>query len=218
MLGRKLLAWWVLVGGLILLAFSSAATAPEDQDTSEFVYDYSFGIVGIVVYLLILGIVLLIARGLDWREAFALRNPSSWKAAGGLTVGLFVAVYIVAIVLEAIFHAGEEQGLDPSGWQSDRAGAFVLSVLAIGVVGPISEEMTFRGLGYYLLDQFGPWAAIGVTGIAFALAHGIVVGLPVFFVIGAGLAFLRYRTSSIIPAILVHMAFNSLQLVVGVLG
>jgi uncharacterized protein len=218
MLGRKLLAWWVLVGGLIVLAFSSAATAPENQDTSELVYDYSFGVVGIVVYLLILGIVLLIARGLDWRETFALRGPSSWKAAGGLTVGLFVAVYIVAIVLEAIFHAGEEQGLDPSGWQPDRAGAFVLSVIAIGVVGPISEEMTFRGLGYYLLNQFGPWAAIGVTGIAFALAHGIVVGLPVFFVIGVGLAFLRYRTNSIIPAILVHMAFNSLQLVVGVLG
>jgi CAAX protease family protein len=216
LLGRKLAAWFVLVGGLILLAFSSSATAPEDQDTSELVYDYSFGIVGIVVYLLILGIVLLIARGLDWRQTFALRSPTSWKTAGGLTVGLFVAVYVVAIVLEAIFHAGEEQGLDPSGWQSDRVGAFVLSVIAIGVVGPISEEMTFRGLGYALLDQWGLWAAIGVTGILFALAHGILVGLPVFFVIGAGLAFLRYRTKSIIPAILVHMAFNSLQLAVGV--
>jgi uncharacterized protein len=217
-LRRKLSAWLALVGGLIALAFSSSATAPEDQDTSELVYDYSFGIVGIVVYLLILGIVLLIARGLDWRETFALRRPTSWKAAGGLTLGLFVAVYIVAIVLEAIFHAGEEQGLDPSGWQSDRVGAFILSVLAIGIVGPISEEMTFRGLGYSLLDQWGPWTAIGVTGILFALAHGIIVGLPVFFVIGAGLAFLRYRTNSILPAVLVHMAFNSLQLVVGVAG
>jgi uncharacterized protein len=217
-LRRKLQAWLVLVGGLIVLAFSSAATAPEDQDTSELVYDYSFGIVGIVVYLLILSIVLLIARGLDLRETFALRKPTSWKTAAGLTFGLFVAVYIVAIVLEAIFHAGEEQGLDPSGWQPDRAGAFVLSVLAIGVVGPISEEMTFRGLGYSLLERWGPWAAIGVTGILFALAHGIVVGLPVFFVIGAGLAFLRYRTNSIVPAVLVHMAFNSLQLVVGVAG
>ena len=216
MLGRKLAAWFVLVGGLILLAFSSSATEPEDQDTSELVYDYSFGIVGIVVYLLILGIVLLIARGMDRRETFALRGPTSWKTAGGLTVGLFVAVYIVAIILEAIFHAGEEQGLDPSGWQSDRVGAFVLSVIAIGIVGPISEEMTFRGLGYALLNQWGPWAAIGVTGILFALAHGILVGLPVFFVIGAGLAFLRYRTNSIVPAMLVHMAFNSLQLAVGV--
>lgn len=218
MLSRKLTAWSVLVGGLILLAFSSAATAPENQDTSELVYDYSFAIVGIVVYLIILGIVLLIARGLDWRESFALRGPTSWKTAGGLTIGLFVAVYIVALVLEAIFHAGEEQGLDPSGWQPDRAGAFALSVIAIGVVGPISEEMTFRGLGYSLLSRYGAWAAVGVTGILFALAHGIVVGLPVFFVIGAGLAFLRYRTNSILPAILVHMAFNSLQLVVGVAG
>jgi uncharacterized protein len=219
LLRRKLTAWWVLVGGLIVLAFMSVASADEEQNRADLVYDYSFGAVGILVYGLIIGVVLLIARGLDFRETFALRSPSSWRTAGALTAGLLVAVWVVAIVLEAIFHAGEEQGLDPSGWQSDRVGAFVLTALAIGVVGPIAEELTFRGLGYYLLStQIGAWAAVGITAVVFALAHGILVGLPVFFVIGVGLAFLRLRTNSIIPAILVHMAFNSLQLVVGVVG
>jgi uncharacterized protein len=219
MLRRKLAAWWTLVGALIVIAFLSSETSEDVEDRADLVYDYSFGIAGIVVYSLILGIVLLIARGLDWRETFALRRPTSWKTAGGLTLALFFAVFVVAIVLEAIFHAGEEQGLDPAGWQSDRALAFLLSVLAIGVVGPISEELTFRGLGYYLLGtQLGAWAAVGVTAIAFALAHGIIVGIPVFFVIGVGLAFLRLKTNSIVPAILVHMAFNSVQLVIGVAG
>lgn len=217
-LGGKLLAWWVLVGILILVGFLSAAAAEDEADRADAVYQYQFGIGGILVYALLIGIVLLIARGLDWRETFAFRRPRSWARAGALTVGLLVAVFIVGAILEAIFHAGEEQGLDPAGWQPDRAGALVLSFLAIAVAAPLAEEMTFRGLGYYLLSQFGPWAAIAVTGMAFALAHGLIVGIPVFFVIGAGLAFLRFRTDSLLPPILVHMAFNGLQLVIGVFG
>lgn len=217
-LGMKLVAWWVLVGTLILIGFLSAAAAEDEADRSDAVYQYQFGIGGILVYAFLIGIVLLIARGLDWRATFAFRRPTSWARAGALTLGLLVAVFIVGAVLEAIFHAGEEQGLDPAGWQPDRAGALVLSFLAIAVAAPLAEEMTFRGLGYYLLSQFGAWAAIAVTAIAFALAHGLIVGIPVFFVIGAGLAFLRFRTNSLLPPILVHMAFNGLQLVIGVFG
>ncbi len=217
-LGRKLVAWWVLVGTLILIGFLSAASAEDDADRSNAVYEYQFGIGGLFIYALLIGIVLFIARGLDWREIFAFKRPTSWKRAGGLTIGLLVAVFIVGAILEAIFHAGEEQGLDPAGWQPDRVGALILSFLAIAIAAPLAEELTFRGLGYYLLSQFGAWAAIGITGITFALAHGLIVGIPVFFVIGAGLAYLRYRTDSLYPPILVHMAFNGLQLVIGVLG
>ena len=57
-----------------------------------------------------------------------------------------------------------------------------------------------------------------ITGLT-ALAHGLIVGIPVFFVIGAGLAaFLRCQTDSLYPPILVHMSFNGLQLVIGVFG
>ncbi len=154
-LGRKLLAWWVLVGTLILIGFLSAAAAEDGADRSDAVYQYQFGIGGLVVYALLIGIVFLIARGLDWRETFAFKRPTSWKRAGGLTVGLLVAVFVVAAILEAIFHAGEEQGLDPAGWQPDRVGALILSFLAIAIAAPLAEELTFRGLGYYLLSQFG---------------------------------------------------------------
>ena len=217
-LGRKLVAWWVLVGTLILIGFLSAAAAEDDVDRQDAVYQYQFGIGGLIVYGLLIGIVLAIARGLDWRETFALKRPRSWARAGGLTLALLVVVFIVGAILEAIFHAGEEQGLDPAGWQPDRAGALVVSFLAIAVAAPLAEELTFRGLGYYLLGQFGHWAAILITGLTFALAHGLIVGIPVFFVIGAGLAYLRYRTDSLYPPILVHMAFNGLQLVIGVFG
>ena len=94
-LGRKLVAWWVLVGTLILIGFLSAAAAEDEGDRSNAVYEYQFGIGGLIVYALLIGIVFLIARGLDWRETFAFNRPTSWKRAVGLTIGLLFAVFIV---------------------------------------------------------------------------------------------------------------------------
>lgn len=217
-LGRKLAAWWILVGALILVAFWSASLPEEDRNQADAVYTYEFGLGGLMLYGILLGVVLAIAVGLNYRDTFALRRPTSWSTAAGLTLATLVALFVVAALLELVFHTGEEQGLDPAGWQPDRAGAFALSFVAIALFGPIVEELTYRGLGFFLLSQFGTWAAVIVTGLAFSLSHGIIVGIPVFFVIGAGLAYMRVRTQSILPAIVVHMLFNGLQLVASVSG
>jgi uncharacterized protein len=216
-LQRRLVGWWVLVGILALVNFSSNF-ASDEEVPDDFLYRYETAIVGVLFYLLILGIVLVISSGLDRREAFALRRPTSWKLAIGLSVGLLIVMVIVAALLEPIFGAGEEQGLDPPGWIADRAPAFVLNALVAALVAPIVEELAFRGVGFYLLAQFGQLAAILVTGVAFALVHGIIEGLPIFFVIGIGLAFIRSRTASIYPALLVHAGFNGIGVIAGLLN
>lgn len=215
-LQRKLIAWWALVGALSVLGF--AARASDEEPVRDVLYRYETAIIGSLFYLLVLGIVLLIASGLDPREAFALRRPTSWGLAGGLALGLLVSLLIVAQLLEPVLGAGEEQGLDPTGWDADRAPAFALNAIVTAVLGPLVEELLFRGIGFYLLVQFGEVAAVAVTGIAFALTHGIAVGLPVFFIIGVGLGFIRSRTGSLYPALLLHAAFNGIALIGGVLN
>jgi membrane protease YdiL (CAAX protease family) len=215
-LQRKLLAWWVLVGGLAILGF--AARASDDEPARDVLYRYDTAVFGGLFYLLILGLVLVIASGIGPREAFALRAPTSWGLALGLAVGLLISLLIVAAILEPVLGAGEEQGLDPTGWRPDRAPALVLNAVVTAVLGPLVEEFLFRGIGFYLLAQFGQMAAIVVTGIAFALTHGIAVGLPIFFIIGVGLGFIRSRTESIYPALLLHAGFNGIALVGGVLN
>jgi membrane protease YdiL (CAAX protease family) len=215
-LQRKLIAWWALVGVLAVLGFS--AQAADEEPAQDVLYRYSTFVFGSFFYLLVLAVVLLIASGIDRREAFALRRPSSWGLAAGLAVGLLVSLLIVASVLEPVLGAGDEQGLDPTGWDSDRAFAFALNAFVTAVLGPIVEEALFRGIGFYLLAQFGQVAAIVVTAIAFALTHGILVGLPIFFIIGVGLGFIRSRTGSIYPPVLLHAGFNGIALIGGVLN
>jgi membrane protease YdiL (CAAX protease family) len=81
-------------------------------------------------------------------------------------------------------------------------------------IAPVVEELTYRGLGFFLLRPYGEVAAIVGVGVAFGLAHGLVEGLPILSLFGMGLAFLRSRTDSIYPPILLHAAFNGFALAV----
>jgi uncharacterized protein len=216
-LQRKLVAWWVLVGGLAVLGFAARA-ASDEEPAPDVLYRYDTAVFAGLFYLLILAIVLVIASGIEPREAFALRSPTSWGAAAAIAVGLLVSLLIVSALLEPVLGAGEEQGLDPTGWRPERAGAFALNAFVTALLGPLVEEFLFRGIGFYLFAQFGHIAAIVITAIAFALTHGIAVGLPIFFIIGVGLGFIRSRTESIYPALLLHAGFNGIALVGGVLN
>ena len=60
---------------------------------------------------------------------------------------------------------------------------------------------------------FGFFVAIGVL---FGLAHGLVEALPILVALGIGLAYLRARTDSLYPCVIVHGAFNAIALVLAV--
>jgi CAAX protease family protein len=210
---RRLIGWWALVGTLSVLGF--AANAADPEPVRDALYRYETAIVGAFFYALVLGVILVISSGFNRREAFALRRPTSWRTAIWLSLALLVALLAVAAALEPIFGAGKEQGLDPTGWDPDRAPALALNFVLTAMIAPIVEELMFRGIGFFLFEQFGQLAAIVVTAIAFALTHGIVEGIPVFFVIGVGLAFMRSRTKSLYPPVLMHAGFNGIGVIAG---
>ena len=146
----------------------------------------------------------------------ALRRPVSWGRALGIGVLVLIGVFVLAGILEPILKPGEEQGLVPERWQPDRAGAFIFNFAVVALLAPVVEELTFRGLGFTLLERFGWFVAIPLVGILFALAHGLVEALPVLAAFGAGLAYLRARSQSVYPSMIVHAFFNSLVLIVAV--
>jgi len=213
-LSRKLAGWFTLVGAVSAISYAGRFTSGKPP--KDALYQYSTAASELVLFAVILALVLWIARGLPKREAFAFRLPNSWSRAFGLGISVFVVIAIANAALNPLLHGGREQGLTPSGWEPRHAAAFGLNLFAFAIVGPIVEELTFRGLGFYLLESYGQTAAIVVIGIMFGLWHGLVEALPVLIIFGTGLAFLRSRTRSIYPGMILHATFNAAALLIAV--
>jgi membrane protease YdiL (CAAX protease family) len=213
-LSGKLAAWLTFVGIVSALAYVGRfVSGPPPKNA---LYQYGTGVSELILFAIILAIVVWIARGLPKRDAFALRAPPGWGRALGVALGVLIAIVITNAALNPVLHGGREQGLTPTGWEPSHAGAFALNLFAFALVGPVVEELTFRGLGFYLLERYGQAVAIVVIGLTFGLWHGLVEALPVLVVFGLGLAYLRSRTGSVYPGMLLHALFNGAALAIAV--
>jgi hypothetical protein len=216
----RLTGWLVFVLTLAGLGYASRLGGAETPD--DLAYRYSSSVAAVIQYGIMLGILLLIARGLPRRDAFALRAPASWGRALGLALLSLLAIYLAAYAYDRILSVlgdwdpTEEQGLVPDGWDSSRAGAFAAFFLVVTFVAPVVEELTYRGIGFTLLAPYGTWVAILVTGVLFGAAHGLLIALPVLTAFGIIVGWLRSRTNSIYPPMLLHSVFNGTALAVSV--
>ena len=129
-----------------------------------------------------------------------------------------VAGTLFQFAVTPLLEPGREQGVTPDTWQPEHAAAYIANGIVIVMVAPIVEELTFRGLGYSVLARYGRWVAIIGTGLAFALAHGLVDAFPLLAAFGFGLAYLRSRVDSVYPGMIVHGLFNAVALTVAVAG
>lgn len=88
----------------------------------------------------------------------------------------------------------------------------IAGALFVVVSGPIIEEIGFRGL---LLDgllktRCHPWVAILISAVAFGLVHGLWLPFATATLFGLLAGWLYWRTGSIIPSLIIHIANNSL--------
>lgn len=210
----RLIGWASFVLIFATLNYAARFLGPDDGGNTEVAYEYGTSIAAVIQYAVVFGIVLLFARG--HRELLALRRPTSWLAVLGLSTAIIFLMLVLTAALSPVTNPEQEQGLVPSHWDSHRVAQFALFAFVVTVIGPVVEELMFRGVGYGLLEVYGRWTAIVVVGVAFGLVHGLVEGLPIIMAFGLGLAFLRARTSSIYPCMILHAVFNASALALGV--
>lgn len=87
-----------------------------------------------------------------------------------------------------------------------------IGILAVSVLGPILEEMLFRGaITRELLKHYKPMNAILISGLIFGLFHINPAQVLPAMLIGFVLAWLYWRTKSIVPGIVIHIINNSLS-------
>jgi CAAX protease family protein len=205
----RLACWCILVGVVVALAYASRVSGGKPP--KNYLYTWSAVANGAIQYSVLLAFLAAIAVGVS-RDQLGLRRPRSWPAAAGWSLAVLVAVLVAGVLLNPLLHPGREQGLTPSGWNGDRAAQFAANFVVIALVAPIAEELTFRGVGFGLLSPYGRALAIVGVGVAFGLAHGLVEALPILVFFGTALAWLRSRTESVFPGMVVHASWNAIAL------
>jgi membrane protease YdiL (CAAX protease family) len=213
----RLYGWLWFVGIFAALAYAGRFSGGV-QEQAEPLYEWVTGVLGLIQFAVVLGVLLLISVRAPKAELFALRRPRSWSLAIGISILVYVGMLLLSLAISPFLDPAEEQGLVPETWPPPDAGAFGLNVFVVVAVAPVIEELTFRGLGFTLLLRFGRWIAIVGTAVAFTLAHGLIEAAPQILALGLGLAYLRHRSSSVYPSILLHASFNALALSFAVLS
>ncbi len=127
----------------------------------------------------------------------------------------YIVVLIVALsILMALNPEAAKQEQDVAlavekmgGWK------LIASVIGVGLLTPIGEELFFRGLLIRMYaKRLNKYWAVGISSFLFALAHAqLNVGIDTF-IFGAFLGFVTIKTESIYPAIGMHMLKNGLAL------
>jgi membrane protease YdiL (CAAX protease family) len=210
----RLIGWGVFVATLSALSFAQRASGSEPA--KNIAYDYATSANALVFYLIVFGLAMLLTYGLDRRTFLGFRRPASWWRAAGISALVILAVMFVSAIVASFANPREEQGLIPTYWDSHHVAQFTAYAAIVVLFGPFVEEVMFRGVGYGLLEPYGRVTAVVAVGLAFGLIHGLLAGFAIIATFGLGLAYLRARTDSIYPCIILHASFNAAGLALGV--
>jgi len=206
----RLAAWALVAIPLIVLGFVSYAMSGSTSSAKQALFSWSFAISNAVFLGIWIAISLAISNGR--RELRALRRARI--SAGRVTaIGLLAvaATFVASLLVNSLGgHPGREQQLLTGHWQSGKLAPFIACVLVLTVLTPFAEELFVRGLGFSLFSPFGRAIAMTVPALAWALMHGLPAAILPLFVFGIGLGYLRDRSDSAVPGMIIHGLYNGL--------
>ena len=102
-------------------------------------------------------------------------------------------------------------GSDDGRLANAGPGLAAIILLRACVLAPLTEELLFRGVLFgWLRQRLSATLTIAVTSIAFAAIHAYPAILPLAFVTGVALGWIRERSGSVAPTIVVHFVHNVL--------
>lgn len=106
--------------------------------------------------------------------------------------------------------------LEPVAYNQAITVATVAQVLALSlIVAPIAEELLMRGIAYSALRRYlGVVASSIIAAVVFGLIHGNGLQIIVTIPLGIIAAFIVEVSGSVIAAILAHLVFNTLSVLI----
>jgi len=146
------------------------------------------------------------------------RNLPFWRTVGwrwpGGIVRYLIAGFLLAVAigfLSSLLPIPKQLPIEK--YFADRVTAWMISIFGV-TVAPLMEELFFRGFLYPALARpLGMGWSIVITSLGFALIHSpqlatAWVPLMLILIVGVVLTWLRAKTRSIVPGLVVHAVYN----------
>lgn len=215
------LSLWTVVGfmgtQLIVQLISGFVSVYFDGflPTSEVFYNSILVFLGHTLsVVVVIGVPLWLYKRRTSLKDLGLHRWPNWSELGLAVLGYLAAVLLGAVLVQLAssfvpgFDANQVQdiGFNSVFTRSD----LILTLIAVAIVAPITEEVLFRGYLYGKLNKYiAWWGAALITSVIFGLVHGqwnVAIATASLGFVAAGL---RFLTGSLWPSIFVHIINNS---------
>ena len=187
MLRDKTLDWLISVNALVLIAVA-------------------------VVSILVLGFIFVRKEYKTFDKKYQnTLNIKDWIATVALSLGFYMALTVVLIILQSIFDMKDMFSQYNDTTSILFTGDLLLVILAVGIITPISEEIVLRGLFFNRLRLLmNPRQAVFLSALIFGMMHftGSFIQISYAFLLGYILAYAYFKYENILIPIIIHVTFN----------
>ncbi len=135
----------------------------------------------------------------------------------GITAYVFIlpilaaALILSMLFLDAIGYKPSPQPVFDIFFEEKRNGVILFFTIFVSVLGPVIEELFFRGFLYSAVrKRFGIIIGVLLSGALFSALHTNIAGFLPIMILGILMAFLYEVTGSLIAPIAVHILHNSI--------
>ncbi|MFH0839049.1 MAG: CPBP family intramembrane glutamic endopeptidase [Candidatus Omnitrophota bacterium] len=127
-------------------------------------------------------------------------------------IPILIFVFILVIIFVNLFHyKPQPQPIFEIFFEEKRTMVLTYLIVLISIIGPIAEEIFFRGFAYGALKKkWGALTSALITSAVFASLHANIVGFFPIMVLGLLLVYLYEKSGSLIPSITVHVIHNAI--------
>ena len=126
-----------------------------------------------------------------------------------LVLNLFIS-YLVAILQRYLATVGVTLPESDFTISTPDTASIVMQFIYVIVLGPLAEELIYRGLVLTLLKPFGKWLAVFFSALIFGMMHGNIPQMASSFASALVMGVVAIQCGSIIPTLVIHICNNIL--------
>lgn len=151
----------------------------------------------------------------DMKEVFSLRLPKLKSLFGAIILGVGgICLNLVTSSLLSMAFPSDSEGLNEQYLQLLDGVSFVPGLLLMALLPAVCEELMYRGYMFTAFkNKMSIPKAIVIVSLLFGISHMSMIKILPTAVLGAALAYMIYKSGSIVTSALIHFLNNALAVV-----